>query len=190
MLLPVQASFPHARVHVKPTQADSRRSANHNPARAFTPAWLWSHCHHASAKLVCTDSLRSLYIWDPTASMCPLQRERFGGKHEILPREKASALSGALWLLICERRLLLMRAVSELAASFIFVAISEASVLMALQHSEAGSRWKPRKPSSHPLLNIYQSDAAIDKIWCLSQYLQHGARLIFHSGWWIKSLFY
>lgn len=33
-----------------------------------------------------------------------------------------------------------MRAVSELAASFIFVAISEASVLMALQHSEAGSR--------------------------------------------------
>lgn len=92
MLLPVQASFPHAHVHVNPTQADSR-SANHNPARTFTPAQLWSHCHHASAKLVCTDSLHSMYIWDPTASMSPLQRERFGGKHEILPREKAPALS-------------------------------------------------------------------------------------------------
>lgn len=63
----------------------------------------------------------------PTASLCPLQKERFGGKHEILPREKASALSGALWLLICERRLLLMRAVSEPVSLFIFVAISEAS---------------------------------------------------------------
>lgn len=79
--------------------------------------------------------------------------------------------------------------VSLLTHSFLWP-FQRLPVLMALQRSEAGSRWKPRKPSSHPLLNIYQSGAAIDKIWCLSQYLEHSARSIFLSGWWIKSLFY
>lgn len=135
-----------------------------------------SLCPRVTAKLFCSDSLHSVDIWNPTASMLPAQKGRLGGKQEIQPREKASALSEALWLFLPERKLLSMGAVNDLAASFIFCGHFRGFLFRWLCDS---LKLAPDeiKPWGYQLLRIYLSDAIIVNIWCLSQYLQHGTLL-------------
>lgn len=93
------------------SKADSSRSKKHRPAppgaRAFTPAQLPDVMLPAevdcialmylpvNASLVCTNSWHRDCIWNPNASMLPVQRGKFEIKHEILPGKQTCSISRA-----------------------------------------------------------------------------------------------
>lgn len=153
----------------------------------YSSAAVWCHAPsrgrslrpHVTAKLFCSDSLHSVDIWNPTASMLPVQRGRGGGKQEIQPREKSSALSEALWLSHLKGNYCRWELSVILLPHSFFVAISEEHfpVPVVLWQSKASSRWNLGKPWGYQLLRIYLSDAIIVNICCLSQYPKHGTLL-------------